>query len=166
MRVFQYASYSFVVSILDTISTLLVGGIVCIPGAHERANDLDGAIRRFSPQYLCLTPSVAKVLDPARLPSLKTLVLVSEPIPSALVQNWLSTGRVRDLNGYGQSEACSMDSTAELGGDPLTHSSIGRSTWLRYWVVDPSNHDRLVPIGAVGELAVEGRSVTQGYLGP
>jgi amino acid adenylation domain-containing protein len=164
-RVFQYASYSFVVSILDMMSTLLVGGIVCIPGAYERANDLEGAIRRFSPEYLCLTPSVAKVLDPSRLSSLKTLVLVGEPIPSTLVQSWLDNGTARVLNGYGQSEACSMNSTAELGRDPLTHRSIGRSTWLRYWIVDPSDHDRLMPIGAVGELVVEGRSIALGYFG-
>jgi acyl-CoA synthetase (AMP-forming)/AMP-acid ligase II len=32
------------------------------------------------------------------------------------------------------------------------------------WIVDPNNHDRLVPIGAVGELLVEGPSLARGYL--
>jgi acyl-CoA synthetase (AMP-forming)/AMP-acid ligase II len=32
------------------------------------------------------------------------------------------------------------------------------------WVVDPSNHDRLMPIGTVGELLIEGPVVGDGYL--
>jgi acyl-coenzyme A synthetase/AMP-(fatty) acid ligase len=32
------------------------------------------------------------------------------------------------------------------------------------WVVEAANHDRLVPIGAVGELLVEGPIVARGYL--
>ncbi|KAL8724636.1 MAG: hypothetical protein Q9181_006738 [Wetmoreana brouardii] len=32
------------------------------------------------------------------------------------------------------------------------------------WLVDPENHDQLVPIGAIGELVVAGPSLTRGYL--
>lgn len=163
-RVFQYASYSFVVSILDTISTLLVGGIVCIPGPEERVNDLESAICRLRGEYVCMTPSVAKTIDPARVPSIRTLVLVGEPIPRSLVETWSKTGDVTLRNGYGQSEACSMNSTAVLSNPDAPQRNIGNSTWLRYWIVDPWNHDRLMPVGGLGELLVEGYSVAQGYL--
>jgi acyl-coenzyme A synthetase/AMP-(fatty) acid ligase len=113
-RVFQYASYSFVVSILDTISTLMVGGVVCIPSPDERTNNLENAIRRMRAEYICMTPSVAKLLTPSHVPSLETLVLVGEPIPRSLSETWLKAGTVTVRNGYGQSEACSMNSTAIL----------------------------------------------------
>jgi acyl-CoA synthetase (AMP-forming)/AMP-acid ligase II len=32
------------------------------------------------------------------------------------------------------------------------------------WVVDPENHDRLAPLGSVGELLVEGPILARGYL--
>jgi amino acid adenylation domain-containing protein len=163
-RVFQCVSYSFVVSILDTLSTLLVGGTVCIPGADERLNDLERSICRLRAEYVCMTPSVAQTLDPTRVPSLRTLVLGGEPMSRSLINAWTSTGKVTLRNGYGQSEACSMNSTAVISSSGASQRNIGNSTWVRYWVVDPWNHDRLMPVGGLGELLVEGYSIAQGYL--
>jgi amino acid adenylation domain-containing protein len=162
-RVFQYASYNFNISILDTISTLMVGGTVCIPSPEERVDDLEDAIRRLKPDYICMTPSVAKAVDPTVVPSIKTLVLVGEPIPRALAETWLTNSNVTLMNGYGQSEACSMNSTAILTKSTPSFRTIGNSSWLRYWIVDPSDHDRLMPVGGLGELIVEGYSVAKGY---
>ncbi|KAM3424242.1 hypothetical protein BST61_g11217 [Cercospora zeina] len=50
-------------------------------------------------------------------------------------------------NGYGQSEACGMNSTAVLQSDMKSFRSIGRHSWLNYWIVDPGDHDRLMPVG-------------------
>jgi amino acid adenylation domain-containing protein len=163
-RVFQYVSYSFVVSILDTLSTLLVGGTVCIPGPDERLNDLERSFCRLRAEYVCMTPSVAQTLAPTKIPSIQTLVLGGEPMSRSLVNTWTSTGKVTLRNGYGQSEACSMNSTAVLSSPDASQRNIGNSTWVRYWIVDPWNHDRLMPIGGLGELLIEGYSVAQGYL--
>jgi amino acid adenylation domain-containing protein len=163
-RVFQYVSYSFVVSILDTLSTLLVGGTVCIPGPDERLNDLERSFCRLRAEYVCMTPSVAQTLDPTKVPSLQTLVLGGEPMSRSLVNTWTSTGKVTLRNGYGQSEACSMNSTAVISSPDASQRNIGNSTWVRYWIVDPWNHDRLMPVGGLGELLIEGYSVAQGYL--
>ena len=43
-------------------------------------------------------------------------------------------------------------------------SIIGLPVGCLCWIVDVNNHDRLVPIGAVGELVVEGHVLAQGYL--
>jgi NRPS condensation-like uncharacterized protein/aryl carrier-like protein len=32
------------------------------------------------------------------------------------------------------------------------------------WIVDPEDHNKLAPIGAIGELVIEGRMVSRGYL--
>lgn len=44
----------------------------------------------------------------------------------------------------------------------LSAAILGSGCWL--WIVDPMDYDRLVPIGAVGELLVEGPIVGSGYL--
>ena len=110
-----------------------------------------------------MTPSVAKLSTPSRVPSLETLVLVGEPIPRPLAENWLKAGTVTVRNGYGQSKACSMNSTAIPCQSDRSYRNIGNSIWLRYWVVDPHDHDRLMPVGRLSELVVEGHSVAQGY---
>jgi acyl-coenzyme A synthetase/AMP-(fatty) acid ligase len=97
----------------------MVGGIVCVPSPDERTNDLENAIRRMRADYICMTPSVAKLLRSGRVPSLETLVLVGESIARSLVEPWLEAGGVTVRNGYGQSEACSMNSTAILSRRPL-----------------------------------------------
>ncbi|PPJ53037.1 hypothetical protein CBER1_11496 [Cercospora berteroae] len=57
-----------------------------------------------------------------------------------------------------------MNSTAVLDNN-TSFRSIGRSSWLNYWIVDPGDHDRLMPVGGIGELLLEGYSIAQGYLG-
>lgn len=47
----------------------------------------------------------------------------------------------------------------------LASGQLGRQFGVELcWVIDPENHDRLLPIGAVGELAVEGPTLARGYL--
>jgi amino acid adenylation domain-containing protein len=163
-RVFQYSSFSYIVSTLDILYTLIAGATVCIPAPEERTNDLPGAIQRLKPNFVRLTPSVLKVLDPDQVPSLRTVVSAGEPIQRSLAEKWLASGRVRLRNGYGQSEACGTNSTADLSSSTANYRSIGADSPLSYWIVDPWDHDRLMPVGATGELLLEGHSVAQGYL--
>jgi amino acid adenylation domain-containing protein len=163
-RVFQYSAFSYIVSILDILHTLIAGATVCIPAPEERTNDLPGAIQRLKPNFVRLTPSVLKVLDPGQVPSLQTVVSAGEPIHRSLAEKWLASGRVRLRNGYGQSEACGTNSTADLLSLTSNYRSIGAESQLSYWIVDPRDHDRLMPVGATGELLLEGHSVAQGYL--
>jgi amino acid adenylation domain-containing protein len=41
--------------------------------------------------------------------------------------------------------------------------SIGRGVGLVTWVVDPENHEKLLPPGSIGELLVEGPAIGHGY---
>jgi non-ribosomal peptide synthetase component F len=49
----------------------------------------------------------------------------------------------------------------ELNADT---SNIGRGVGGRTWIVDPRNYNKLVPVGGIGELVIEGRIVARGYL--
>ncbi|KAK3323087.1 hypothetical protein B0H66DRAFT_602500 [Apodospora peruviana] len=69
-KLFEFAAYTFDVSISDIFTSLQRGGCVCIPSEEERINDVTGAIERMGCNYAYLTPTVAGMLDPAGVPGL------------------------------------------------------------------------------------------------
>lgn len=169
-RVFEFASYAFDVSIDCMLCTLAAGGTICIPSDADRMNDLGGAIRASGANMAHMTPSVARVLDPAVLAELDVLGLGGEAVSAADAAAW-SKGKTSVIIAYGPSECtvgCTVNNTFARNKDDrklFTTGNIGKGVGAVGWVVDPENHDRLVPVGAVGELLVEGPVVGMGYLG-
>jgi amino acid adenylation domain-containing protein/non-ribosomal peptide synthase protein (TIGR01720 family) len=166
-RVLQFSSYTFDASVMETLSCLLVGGCVCIPSEHDRMNDVAAAIRKMGVTWTLLTPSVAATLKPESVPCLKTLVTGGEAMAAGHVERWGTACAL--VNAYGPTEA-SVVSTVSVKVDEqhrvrnTDSSNIGTAVGGRIWVVDTRTPNRLVPIGAVGELLVEGRLVARGYL--
>jgi non-ribosomal peptide synthetase component F len=72
-RVFQFASFTFDVSVLETLTTLTNGGCICIPSEEQRVGDVAGAIKSLGATWAFLTPSVANLIDPAAVPLLVSL---------------------------------------------------------------------------------------------
>ena len=160
-RVLQFSGYSFDIGVLDHLATLLVGGCVCIPSENDRRSNLAQAAKRLQPNWVFLTPSVARIMRPEELPSLQTLCMVGEAPLASDIALW---SRIKCLQGYGPAE-CSMLVTIQrplLAHDPRR---IGYAQEALTWIVDQHTHDILLPIGAIGELIVEGRLVSRGYLG-
>ncbi|TVY85159.1 Nonribosomal peptide synthetase [Lachnellula suecica] len=166
-RVYQFASFTFDASIMEILTTLIVGACVCIPSDQERMNDISGSIKKMRVTWTLLTPSVASTLSPKSVPSLKTLVTGGEAMHSGHIAKW--KGKVSLINAYGPSETSVIASTStkvdesgnEINADP---SNIGRAVGGRTWIVDFRDHNKLVPVGCLGELFVEGRTVARGYL--
>jgi amino acid adenylation domain-containing protein/non-ribosomal peptide synthase protein (TIGR01720 family) len=161
-RVLQFASHTFDASIMEILTTLIHGGTVCVPSTDERLHDLAGAINRMRVNWALLTPSVAQLLQPSLVPGLETLVLGGEAMSSAHISSWASS--VRLMNAYGPSETAvvaAVNPTVTLNSSP---SNIGHAVGGICWVTDATNHDRLMPVGAVGELVIEGPILAQGYL--
>lgn len=161
-RVYQFASYIFDVSISDIFGAFMHGACVCIPSESDRVDDLERSIERLNASHICLTPTVARSLNPARLPNLRTLSLGGEKLTYDLVKAWSSS--VRLINIYGVTECnvwCAMRPKVLLGSNP---ENIGRGVGAILWVVDRDNHNLLMPVGGVGELLVEGPILARGYL--
>lgn len=164
-RVFQFASFTFDASITDILMAWTFGGTVCLPSEEERMNDLVGSLQRLQGNSATLTPSTVALIPPAEVPQLKVLAMGGEASNPALIEKWLLESNVTLLiNSYGPTE-CSVTSTQNVG---LTDGSggcvIGRPMrGTQAWIVDPHNYNRLVPIGAVGELLLEGPQVARGY---
>ena len=161
-RVLQFSSHSFDVSIEDILSTLMAGGCICIPSETERKDALAMAMQKHGVNYANLTPSVASLIDPDDVPHLKTLILAGEPVTRTLVESWCN--RVRLVNAYGPTE-CSVLSLINADMTPEQDArNIGYAAGCNSWIVDPLDHNKLVAIGAPGELLIEGSILARGYL--
>ncbi|KAL8692339.1 MAG: hypothetical protein Q9218_002613 [Villophora microphyllina] len=161
-RAIQFASYTFDNNLEEIFTTLMRGGVVCVPSEHDRMNDLAGAVQRFQANFMDLTPTVATYLNPDEMPALKVLSLGGEALTKTVLDVW--GGKVEIHNQYGPSE-CTINSTHRTDiykdSDP---SSLGRSVGSVSWIVDPSDHNRLLPIGREGELLIEGPILAREYL--
>ncbi|KAI4100225.1 MAG: hypothetical protein L6R37_005597 [Teloschistes peruensis] len=166
-RVLQFSNLCFDASIMEILSSLITGACVCIPSDEERMNDISGAIRRMSVNWTLLTPSVAEVLNPESVPTLKTLVTGGEAMQARHISKW--NGKTSLVNAYGPSE-CSVIATTSLKVDEQKKiidndpTVIGNAVGCRNWILSPEDHTQLMPIGSVGELVIQGNTVARGYL--
>ncbi|KAF9884295.1 hypothetical protein FE257_001925 [Aspergillus nanangensis] len=161
-RGLHFASYASDASIYEIFSVLVNGGCVCIPSEADRMNNLAGFINESHVNWAVFTPSVLNtVLTPDQVPQLKTITLGGEAVTQDVVDIWAH--RVNLINGYGPAET----TICAAGPVPLRGwitGTIGNVTGGVGWIVDMSDSSRLAPIGAVGELLMEGAVVTRGYL--
>ncbi|KJK79390.1 hypothetical protein H634G_04981 [Metarhizium anisopliae BRIP 53293] len=162
-RVYDFASYAFDISWFNNLQSLTNGACLCIPSETDRRNDLAGSIHRLQATFAILTPSTANILPLETIRSLRTLMLAGEALPSEYSKRWV--GLTRLTNGYGPCECTPITTIAAIEGGSVVASSIGRGVGVNAWVVQASDHNRLVPIGDVGELMLEGPLVGCGYLG-
>ncbi|KAF2468422.1 nonribosomal peptide synthetase 6 [Lindgomyces ingoldianus] len=160
-RCLDFASYAFDVSIDCMLCTLANGGTLCTPSEEMRINNLSGAIRDMKVTMAHMTPSVARILDPDVLLSLDVLGLGGETVSASDAASWGANTKV--VIAYGPSE-CTVGCSVNNNVNGSEYTTIGKGVGGIMWIVDPADHDRLVPIGAIGELLVEGPIVGIGYL--
>lgn len=161
-RILDYSSYSFTTTISNFFGALAVGGCLCIPSDQDRQDRLAHVINALRVDTIDITPTVMQTLDPDELPTLKAVVFGGEAASARELERWW--GKVRLIHLYGQSE-CTANAT--INDSPRTLrdvASIGHGAGLATWIVEPDNHDRLAPVGCVGELLLEGPLVGHGYL--
>lgn len=161
-RVFQYAAFAFDVSMMDIFSTMICGGCVCMPSEKDRLGNFTPVMNKLQVNWVLFTPSVASLLKPEDVPGLKNLVLGGEAVKEENISRWL--GKVNLYNCYGPAECCAC-SIGKFEEKSLRPSNIGRQFGGGLnWVVNLEDHNRLMPIGSVGELVVEGPTLARGYL--
>ncbi|CAG1986798.1 unnamed protein product [Fusarium graminearum] len=163
-RTFQFAAFTFDVSIADPLMAWAFGGCVCLPSEDERMNDLVGSINRLNANFSLLTASTAALITPSEVPRMTKLLLGGESNTPSLMEKWLLDSNITVGNSYGPAE-CSITSTinarvtdkngCNIIGNPIQGTQA--------WIADFHDCNRLVPIGAVGELLIEGPHVARGY---
>lgn len=161
-RNLNFTAYVSDVNMPEIATTLAVGSCVCVPSEWERMNDIAGAMERLKVNWAFFTPSVAALIDPNTVPTLRTLVFGGETATPQLLNAWCP--RLHLINSFGPAEC-----TVWTHANPHAHeedlgNNIGFGLGYSTWITEPGNHDRLAPIGAVGELCVEGPALAQGYI--
>ncbi|KAJ4861724.1 AMP-binding enzyme domain-containing protein [Trichoderma breve] len=161
-RVFQFAAYVFDVCILDIFGSLFLGATVCVPTETERVGNASRFMTEARATWTMLTPSFVRTLDPDTLPTLQTLCLGGEASTRDILSKW--HGRVEIINAYGPAEACVDVAGHVFKSRDDSPTNIGRPFAHTLWIVEPGNHNRLAPIGCIGELVIEGHAIARGYI--
>ncbi|RFU81918.1 amp-dependent synthetase ligase [Trichoderma arundinaceum] len=159
-RVFDFVSYSFDVSWSNHLQTLICGGCLCIPSESERKNDIATSFNKMKCDYVYFTPSVARSLEPSTMPGIKYLAMGGEPIQTAEISRWTQAKTIIGI--YGPAE-CAQALSFALLNSKTRNNHIGDPFGARTWLVQPGRPDRLAAIGTVGELMIEGPTVSKGY---
>ncbi|PHH58888.1 hypothetical protein CDD81_4179 [Ophiocordyceps australis] len=161
-RLFDFAAYSFDISISNAFRTLAAGGCLCIPNEQDRRNCLVQSIASLQANAVHFTPSVAQLLVLDDAAELQTIFLGGETVRVRDIKPWWD--KVRLVHEYGPSE-CTPTSTINCNkSTPEEAARIGTGAGLVTWVVNAEDHNKLVPLGFVGELLLEGPLVGRGYL--
>ena len=164
-RSLQFGAHIFDVSVSEILTTLIMGGCVCVPHEEERLNGIESGIDRMKANWAFFTPTFAQQLDPARMTSLRTLTLGGESIGQDNVLKWSKTLRL--MICYGPSETAIYCSASQASQEPnsITRADyLGQPIGCAMWLTQVKNPDRLVPVGAVGEILIEGPFLARGYL--
>lgn len=160
-RLFQFDSYAFDISNNDFLAPLIAGGCCCVPTPSQTVEMLMHDLNMLEANVTFATPSIAVDIDPERVPTLKTICIGGEPISDAVLSKW--AGRVRVINQYGMGEVaslCAFNPNLQIGRGAV----VGRPASGAIWIVNPGSADQLMPVGAVGELLIEGPHISRGYL--
>ncbi|GFF57195.1 nonribosomal peptide synthetase 12 [Aspergillus udagawae] len=161
-RVTQFSSYAFDMSILEQLSVLMAGACVCVVTDEQRKNNFSEVALALNANFAMLVPSVARLFRPEDLPTIKSLMLAGECMTETDVSSWAA--HVTLINGYGPAE-CSALSVVQSSISPTSDPrNVGYPIGCVLWIVDPNDHNRLVPHGAIGELLIEGPIVGKGYI--
>jgi non-ribosomal peptide synthetase component F len=162
-RVLQFAPYTFDASLDEIWCPLTTGGCVCVPAETARIGDIVDVINQMEVNWTFFTPSYLRLIKPEDVPTLRTLLIAGEAASRDTIDVWY--GKVKFFQEYGPTETAIACMGHEIPYRAINPANIGRSLGSNSWIVEPENDERLVPIGAVGELLVSGPILATGYLG-
>ena len=160
-RSFQFGSLTFIYSMNDMLATLLAGGCVCFPSENDRMNDVSVSMKLLAVNHCAVTPTVARLIDFKSIAKLDPLIIAGEPATRHEIITWASQSRLMIEYGCGEVGSSTRRSVTAENYDPF---NIGGYVGSGLWVVDPSHSEKFAPIGAPGELLIEGNTLAAGYL--
>ncbi|KAH8704863.1 hypothetical protein BGW36DRAFT_366324 [Talaromyces proteolyticus] len=135
-----------------------------MPSEKDRLENLTISINKTKANHIQVPTSVATLLPPEGLPGLRTLRQGGEAMSAVLVEKWLSVTNIQ--NSYGPCE-CTVSSSIQLYPNPENPGNVGVGVGCFLWIADTMNSSSILnmaPIGAVGELLIQGPLVGRGYI--
>ncbi|GAP86763.2 putative non-ribosomal peptide synthetase [Rosellinia necatrix] len=158
-RMLQACSQAFDVSVFEIFFAWANGMCLCAGVNDTLFEDLEQTVRAFEITHLNVTVTVASLLNPENVPTVKFLATSGEPMTDEVLDRWSQYL----YQGYGPSETTNICTVRKvfLGDSPqfLGHAFQNTSTF----VLHPSS-TQLVPVGCIGELCFGGYQVASRYL--
>ncbi|MGW7755721.1 Pls/PosA family non-ribosomal peptide synthetase [Streptomyces violaceusniger] len=161
-RVYQGMTIAFDFSVEETWVPWMAGATV-VPkpeGPSLLGAELDAFLRGRRVSALCCVPTLLATLD-ENASELRFLLVSGEPCPQNLVTRWHRPGR-RFLNVYGPTEATVTATWSPLAPDRPVTIGVPLPTYS-VAVLDPER-DTALPPGTMGEIAIGGIGLADGYL--
>jgi len=176
--VIQQASYTFDAFVEELYPVILSGGKLVIP-ERKIITDVQRLCRYIdkhrvtiitcSPQLLSLlntliqTESAENGYSENHLVSLRILISGGDRLKSSYINNLIKIGSISNTYGPTESTVCATYYHCPSNLESITDVPIGKPiTHYQVYILDISFN--LLPVGAVGELFIEGAGVTRGYL--
>lgn len=157
-RVLQLSAFNMDIALVEILGTLVHGGCVCVPSAQDRMQDLAGAISRMGVTWTYMTSVLARRINLASMPSLKTLCFRTRRLDEDTYAPWLENRDI--LLAYGAPDVCPLGISITDVTKAKDLSMIPAPLMGRFWVLNPDDSRKLMPIGAIGELAIDSPVVT------
>ncbi|KAL2173308.1 non-ribosomal peptide synthetase [Thermothelomyces heterothallicus CBS 202.75] len=158
-RLLQSCSQAFDVSVFEIFFAWTRGMCLCSGTNDTLFEDLEGSIRKLKVTHLSMTPTVASLVDPDKVPLVEFLVTAGEPMTEAVARSWGD----KLYQGYGPSETTNICSVKRMGhGQAIRH--LGWSFENTSTIVLARDGSEVVPYGCLGELCFGGDQVAAGYL--
>ncbi|OAR04533.1 hypothetical protein LLEC1_02491 [Akanthomyces lecanii] len=161
-RAMHNTSYCFDAFLIQTMLPLSAGACVCIPAEEAWKKNPTACLAEFGVTWAFFVPWFLVQIDKSQLPSLKTVIIGVEGISQPQMTKW--SQQVQLIHGYGLSECCVVSHVASRMSPSSDPRNVGVPGSFFHWIVDPNNHERLMPVGEVGELLLSGPSLGGGYL--
>lgn len=158
-RLLQSCSQAFDVSVFEIFFAWTQGMCLCSGTNDTLFDDLERAIRELHVTHLSMTPTVASLVDPAKVPRVEFLVTAGEAMTEGVAQKWGD----KLYQGYGPSETTNICSVKKMSpSQAIRH--LGWSFDNTSTFVLAMDGIELVPLGCLGEFCFGGDQVAQGYL--
>ncbi|KAH7078060.1 hypothetical protein BKA63DRAFT_410193 [Paraphoma chrysanthemicola] len=160
-RLLQACSQAFDVSVFEIFFAWNVGICLCAAAKDDVLLDIESAINNLGVTHLSLTPTVAALVDPDKVPRVEFLVTAGEAVTEHVRRTWAGRGLYQ---GYGPSETTNICTVRPAVSTIDLINNIGRPFSNTSAFVIDHNDNTILPRGAVGELCFGGYQVFKGYL--
>ncbi|KAH6724193.1 hypothetical protein BKA61DRAFT_727923 [Leptodontidium sp. MPI-SDFR-AT-0119] len=157
--IMQFASQAFAASVVEIFKTLGNGGCICIPSEKVRLNNITEFMKEHEITRVFFPPTLLKLFKPEMFPTLEILLTGGEPVLPDLIATWAP--KLKFVEAVGMTEGVAITTNIKTDG---TMNRMAQTMSGVPWIVDPDDYNKLAPIGALGELMVEGPCLAQGYL--
>lgn len=155
----QFASLTFDMSIYDMSIAFSFGICLCAAPRTMMLDNLSEVINKLGATHLDLTPSVAKTLRKATLPSVRLLFCIGEKLSQSIVSEWGS----KCINVYGPTEAAMACTSHKISKSSVSHNIGLPFKHTQTAIISTASND-YVPLLSLGELCLSGSQLSKGYL--